>query len=138
MPNSVRFRHFAMVAALAMLLTGCIPASFAETPFEREAGDTASLISAAATTIEFLHDDKIDRRYAEASLVVYRQSVADSASKLESAQGAPGEATLNPVLDDVKDAQDILARPCLDDSCDWHGQIRTLTSAKDALLEISQ
>lgn len=126
-----------MITVAAIILTGCVPSTFAVPPFVRQAEDAASSLSAAATTLEFLHDGKLDSRYASSSLVVYQQALTGVASILPGEDGAPDEATLQPVLEQFERAQAVLDDPCLSDECDWQSQIETLNAAKDALLEVS-
>jgi hypothetical protein len=127
-----------LIAVALIALSGCSPSGFAQTPFQREAGDVASAFSAAATTLEQLHTGKLDERYAKASMVVYRQVATGADKALPAAGGAPDEATFQPVLDLVKEAEDVMQSPCLADECDWQRQVDTLNSARDALLEASQ
>jgi hypothetical protein len=125
--------------ALALIaLSGCSPAGFSQTPFQCQAGDAASIFSAAATTLEQLHTGKLDERYAKSSMVVYRQLVTGAEASLPKAGGAPDAATFQPVLDQVQDAEDVMRSPCLADDCDWQRQVDTLNAARDALLEVSQ
>lgn len=125
------------VAGLALLLlSGCDAPAFTNTPFQREAGDAASSYSAAATTLEFLHDGKLDRRYARASLLVYHEAMQGKTAAVARADGAP--ARLGPVINRMQRADAVLADPCLDDDCDWQAQVDTLRDAQHALTEVSQ
>jgi hypothetical protein len=127
-----------LAAALLVLLAACSPSSVSETPFARQASDAASSISAAATTLEYLHAGKLDTRYATSSLDIYREMLQKIAPELPGQGGAPDESTLRPVLDTVRQAQDVLDDPCLTETCDWQGQIDTLHRAQQALLEVSE
>jgi hypothetical protein len=128
-----------ILTAMALLaLSGCSPYTYTQTAFQREAGDVASAFSAAATTLEQLHTDKLDTRYAAGSLVVYRQLASGADASLPAAAGAPDETRLGPVLAAVRKADDVLRSPCMDDDCDWQRQVDILTTARDALLEVSQ
>jgi hypothetical protein len=125
-------------AALLILLAACSPSTYSETPFVRQASDAASAIAAAATTLEYVHTGKLDTRYATSSLDIYREMLRKIIPKLPDQGGAPDDATLQPVLDTVRQAQDVLDDPCLNDSCDWQGQVNTLRQAQQALLEVSE
>lgn len=137
----LRFRRFgpvALAASLLISLTACSPDAFTQTPFVREAQDAASLLSAASMTIEYAHSGKMDDRFARSSLDIYREPLAGMALSLPRQRGAPDRSTLAPVVELLRDAQAVLADPCLDDSCDWRGQVAILDDASRALLELGQ
>jgi hypothetical protein len=136
--SAARPRTLGLLAALILVLAACSPTSYAETPFVRQASDAASLLSAAATTIEYLHDDKLDTRYASPSLQIYRDMLKKIAPTLAGQRGAPDDATLQPVLDKLDAAQQALDEPCLADDCDWQAQLDTLRQAQDALTGVSE
>ena len=133
-----RDRQIVLVLIAALLtLSGCVPSGFAQTPFQREAGDAASSFSAAAMTLEQLHTGQLDHGYARGSIVVYQQAVRDVETTLASADGAPDSSTLDPVLTKVTEAHQVLDHPCLEGQCDWQAQVRALEAARDALVEVS-
>lgn len=137
----LRFGRIVLVAVLTSLLislTACSPDAFTQPPFAREVEDAASLLSAASTTIEYVHSGKLDDRFARSSLLIYRESLEGMAASLPGQRGAPDEATLAPVIEQLRDAEGALADPCLDDTCDWRRQLVTLDGASRALLELSQ
>lgn len=124
--------------SLLIVFSACSPAAFTQTPFVRGAGDAASLLSAASTTIEYAHSGKLDDRYARSSLRIHRESLAGMATTLSGQRGAPDDATLAPVIDRLRAAEGALADPCLDDTCDWRSQLDALDDASRALLALSQ
>lgn len=126
-----------ILVLMTLVLTSCVPESFAQTPFARESSDAASTLSAAAITIEYLHTGKIDRRYATSSMFIYRESLIGIPQKLPGLPGSPGDETLGPVLEGLVAAQDILDRPCFEETCDWSGQVAELRAVSEDLLELS-
>jgi hypothetical protein len=139
--TSSRARYLAnllVIVSSIIAITGCSPSGFAQTPFQRQAGDAASSFSAAATTLEQLHNEELDVRYAKASLMVYQQSTTGMDNTLPDASGAPDLETLEPVIAAVRQAEAVMNTPCLGRDCDWQGQVQTLNAAKDALLGVSQ
>jgi hypothetical protein len=126
-----------MILITVTALAGCGPSSFSQTPFQRQAGDAASSYSAAATTLQYLHDGKLDSRFATSSLIVYRQATQGIQKTLPDLGGAPDDASLQPVLVQIEAAEEVMDQPCLSDDCDWQTQIKTLNAAKDSLLEVS-
>jgi len=132
-----RVVQMGVVAFAVLILTGCIPAAIAETPFQRNAGDAASLLSASALAIEQVHHGKLDSRYATASLALYRTHVSQLPS-FEHLRGAPDRTTIDQLSDDLAQVAPILAAPCLEGSCDWEGQVRTLRAASRDFEQASQ
>jgi hypothetical protein len=137
--RSGRQRAPLLVILLSLVLTACVPESFAATPFDREAGDTASTLSAAATTIQFLHDGKLDRRYAVSSMSIYQETLRDVTKKLPGLRGAPDGETLQPAIDALTRSQAIIEEPCLDNdaTCDWAAQVSQLEQASAQMLELA-
>jgi len=133
----LRNRWLGLLAALAIFLAACSPTSYAETPFVRQASDAASALSAAAMTIDSLHNGTLDTRYAEPSIGIYRDRVRTIAPTLADQRGAPDDATLRPILDALDEAEQALDEPCLDDGCDWQAQVDALRAARDALLGVA-
>lgn len=133
-----RIATLPLTLIVVIALSGCVPGNFAQSPFDTTAQDAASSMFAAATTLEFLQEGKLNRRYASSSLVVYQQAVDGVASTLPNETGAPDDATLQPVIEHFQRAEAILNDPCLGDECDIQGQIETLRNAGDLLLEVSQ
>lgn len=134
-----RLRRSFFLVLLPLLLTSCIPESFAAPAFDRQASDAASTLAAAGTTIEFLHEGKLDERYTKASMVIYREMLRGVTGTLPELTGAPDDAALQPVLADLRQAQDVMDHPCLDDEegCDWAGQVDLLAQVSGELLELT-
>jgi hypothetical protein len=137
LPGHPRFAL--LLILLSLLLTACIPESFAATPFDREVTNTASTLSAAATTIQFLHDGKLDRRYATSSMSIYQETLRGVAKQLPGLRGAPDDETLKPAIDSLARSQAIIEDPCLDtdNTCDWSAQVSQLEQASAQMLELA-
>jgi len=129
--------RLALLAGMLLTLSGCVPASFANTPYQQEAGDAASLVAAAATSIELAHTGELDPRYARASIRIYRDHLA-TIPAFGGLRGAPDNDPVTGALDAAVDgAIAVLADPCLDDGCDWRGQLASLREAGLALEDAS-
>ncbi len=117
----------AAVALLVVLVitTGC---SFSHTPFARTAGDVAATLAAAAASIEYDHQGKLTDAYAR---VGFREALAGVDTSLPSLDGAPDAATVGHLIERLRAVRPILSSPCLDDRCDWDGQVQTLRGASD-------
>lgn len=116
---------------VALAAGGC---QFRKSAFANAADNAGSEYAAAAATLQYLHDGKLPRAYAEAAFVSYRQALRGVDARLRTAGGAPAEPELAPLLHAVQNADEAIAHPCLSDDCDWQGQIAALRTASDALL----
>ena len=127
-----RLRALLLAGLLLATLAGCVPASFAQTPFQQQTGDAASLVSAAAASIEFAHTGKLDDRYARSSLSIYRDMLA-KLPDLAELRGAPDDGSATDLSTAIDDAAALLDDPCLSDDCDWQGQVDTLQATAQSL-----
>lgn len=115
---------------------GCTSATpITQTPFAREATDAASVFSAAAETISFVHADRLTVEYGKAAMVNFDEQVRGVASELPALQGAPGPASMSQLAQLVAAAAADLQAACLAEDCDWETQVQRLNGARAALLE---
>jgi hypothetical protein len=128
------------VAAVAVALYGCASGPITQTPFQRAASDAASIMSAAAYTVQFVHDDpaRLTVAYAQGAVVNYLDQVATTPEELPTLEGAPEQATVEALVDHLTQAIDDLENVCLVPECDWQGQVERMTAASEALAEAAQ
>ena len=129
--------RYGVAAALSVALAGCgSTETITQTAFERQAADGASVFSAAATTLRFVHADPADFtvEYGAGSMINYDDQVASLPDDLPTAAGAPDQATVARLVDAITPAVDAIANPCLLPDCDWQSQVEALESGKEALL----
>jgi hypothetical protein len=129
--------RYGVAAALCVALAGCgTTQAITQTAFERQAGDGASVFSAAAETLRFVHVDpaKFTVEYGAGSMINYDDQVSSLPDDLASADGAPDQATTAHLVEVVMPAVNAVANPCLLPDCDWQSQVAALDAAKDALL----
>jgi hypothetical protein len=126
-----------MAVSLALLLTGCIPSSFAQTPYQQAVGDAAALFVSSATVIEQVHEDELDRRYADSTLALYRAHLEELPA-FAGLRGAPESDEPARLAALLEDTTFIVIDPCLEDGCDWQGQVETLRQASTTFEEAGQ
>ena len=112
-----------------VITTGC---SFTQTPFARTADDVAATLAAAAASIEYDHQGKLTDAYARGSFVGFREALGGVETSLPALGGAPDEATVRRLIERLRAVRPILSSPCLDNRCDWDGQVQALRGASDA------
>jgi hypothetical protein len=130
-----------LAAVLLAALPGCgSTQGITQTAFERQASDGASIMSAASTTLQFVHGQppSMTVEYGAGSMVNYADQVSSLSEELPQAEGAPDQQTLQPVLDSLDPAVAAIENPCLVADCDWQSQIAALDAARDALLAASE
>jgi hypothetical protein len=113
-------------------MSGC---QFAQSSFANTASNAGSAFAAAETTLTFLHQGRLSRRYAASSFVNFKAELAGLDQQLPTLNGAPGKATLHHLLALYKPAMQAVNAPCLDMSCNWQAQIAALNRASKAFLE---
>ncbi|HEU4571733.1 MAG TPA: hypothetical protein VFR93_03535, partial [Candidatus Limnocylindrales bacterium] len=69
--------------------------------------------------------------YGRASFVEYASAVDGASDELRSANDAP--RNVDAVARTVAAAEEVVRDPCLEGSCDWTRQVRTLDAARAAL-----
>lgn len=126
-----------MAIALAQLLTGCIPSSFAQTPYQQAIGDAASLFASSATVIEQIHQGELDRRYAHSTLALY-QAHLEKLPAFGGLRGAPDGDEPSRLATLLEDTIPIVSDPCLESDCDWQSQVEALRQASTAFEEAGQ
>lgn len=130
----------AAACVIGVVLSGCSSEPITQTPFQRAAGDAGSILSAAAYTIQFAHDQpaKLTVEYGQASMVNYLDQVATAPDELPMLSGAPDPASVTALVDHLNAAITDLRNACLVPDCDWQSQVQELTAASDALIEAAE
>ena len=123
------YRAAGALILITVIATGC---SFAQTPFGRTAGDIGATLAAAAATIEYDHQGRLTDAYARGSFVGFREALAGVDTSLPALGRAPEAAVVGSLIDQLRAVQPVLSSPCLDDRCDWVGQVQALRGASDA------
>lgn len=123
-----------IVMLLLFALSGC---SATQSAFDKTAGNAASELAAAATTLEYLHQGKLTVAYARSSFVNFANNVRGVGSQLAGLQGAPPPATVRRLAALYRQAELAVRRPCLEGSCNWRVQVTALNHASAALIKAS-
>ncbi len=124
-----RLGWLAAIAALP-LLSGC---GVTRTQFQNTAGGAGGELAAAATTLQYVHEGRLNRAYASSAFASYRDALLITEKQLPSVPGAPDRATIEQLLKLYRPAYRAVEQPCLEDSCDWPGQVDALRQASEAL-----
>lgn len=128
-----RYCRAGLLAVLLLVaLTGC---QFTQPEFERTAGDTGATFAAAATTLTYVHEQKIPPQYATSSFANFESTLAGLDQQLPGQQGAPDRKLLQSLLSLYREAMKIVQQPCLEATCDWRTQVQTLKAASQAFLK---
>jgi hypothetical protein len=131
-----RSRLALLGATLAFV--GCSGTAVTQTPFARVAADTASVFSAAAQTIRFVHSAQLTVEYGQGAMVNFSEQVRGVASELPTLEGAPEPPAAADLSVLVAAAAADLEAACLREGCDWTAQVERIEQAKRALLEAVQ
>lgn len=137
MSRSMALHRSVALIALCALLADCGSGqAITQTGFEREASDGASIMSAAAETLRFVHATPAGMtvEYGAGSMINYLDQVVSLPDDLRGADGAPDEATLDRLNVVVQPAIAVIENPCLLSGCDYSTQVAVLDAARDALL----
>ena len=126
--------------ALAVALSACSSEPITQTPFQRAAGDAASIMSAAAYTIQFVNDQppKLTVEYGQAAVINYLDLVSSAPDELPILAGAPDQAAVGTLVGLLERGIADLETACLTPDCDWQSQVEELTEASDALEDASE
>ena len=126
--------------ALAVALSACSSEPITQTPFQRAASDAASIMSAAAYTIQFVHDQppKLTVEYGQAAVINYLDLVSSAPDELPILAGAPDQAEVRTLVGLLQTGIADLENACLLPECDWQSQVEELTEASDALEEAAE
>jgi hypothetical protein len=134
MPSASRVT-FTLTLLGALLVAACSATQpITQTSYQRAAGDGASLLAAAAETLEQLHADppRLTREYAQSALANYSELFAGVPEQLEGHQG--GES----LAEALSQAAAEMAAPCLEDACDWSTQARDFRDLSERLSEAAE
>ena len=126
-------RSMALLAAIAAIpvLSGC---EVTKTQFQNTAGGAGEL-AAAATTLEYVHEGRLNRAYASSAFASYRDALLVTEKQLPTVPGAPDTGPVAELLTLYRPAYRAVEQPCLDDSCDWRAQVDALKKASEALVK---
>ncbi len=130
----------ARVAVLGTILAGVVVSGCSgatTTPFARAAQDGSGTFSAAAVTITDLHAGRLTREYAAATLGVLRSEAEALPDEIRAADGAPGPDVATRAAGDAQRMLTDIARPCLDEGCDWRAQADRLSAAARSLAALA-
>ncbi len=119
---------------LSLTISGC---SLTQSPFVRMVDSAGGTFSAAATTLAYFHQGKLSHAYTVSSFAGYESQLDGLDQQLPGQQGASAQATIRRLLALYKPAMQVVQQPCLDNSCDWRGQVATLERASRAFVEVS-
>jgi hypothetical protein len=129
-------RHYILLTFLLVTLlfftAGC---QLAQSSFARIAGNAGAEFSAAANTLNYVHQGKLTTIYASSSFADYQSKLSGIDQQLASQQGVPNSHTLHDLLTVYKPAMQAVNAPCLSNTCDWRGQLGALQHASDAFLK---
>jgi hypothetical protein len=101
--------------------------------FAQTAGDAASSLSVAATTLELVHRDRLTKEYAQGTFAGLEETLAGVADELSTLEGRPSQPEVDRLLSLFERAQPAVKDPCLEDDCAWQDQHDVLQEASDAL-----
>jgi hypothetical protein len=127
-----------LTLALGAVLFACSSGPVTETPFVQAASEAASLLSAGAETLRFVHSQRFTVEYGRAATINYHELVASLPEELPHLEGAPDQATVDRLMTMLEGAVADLANPCLLQGCDWESQVSRLDQAKQALLDATE
>lgn len=122
--------------AIVTLVMACSGQSLTQTPFEQAASDAASIFSAAAQTLRFIHEEpvRLTVEYGTGAMIIYYEQVSGTPDELPKLEGAPDSATVDQIVATVERAAADLQEPCLVPDCDWASQLERIDQARDSLL----
>ena len=119
---------FARVPVTALISLSLVACGWSQPPRAQLAEEAAGTFSAAAATLEALHQGKLTSQYAAASFDAFReQAAADSAELRAVGIEKAAEAAIDR-------ATEALRVPCFDPGCDWESQLDALKRAVRTLL----
>lgn len=129
-------RHYLLFASLLIVcLCSTTSCQLAQSSFARIAGNAGAEFSAAANTLNYVHQGKLTPLYASSSFAVYQSKLSGIDQQLASQQGVPDAHTLHTLLTAYKPAMQAVNMPCLSNTCNWRGQVDALQHASDAFLK---
>lgn len=129
------WRQFVAVSGFIALIFTTTACQMSQAPFQRKAGDAGATFAAAKATLDFEHQQKITSAYASSSFENFQRSLEGLDQELASQEGAPDPQNLQQLLQMYKAAMEVVKQPCLDENCDWRGQLAILDQTSQALLK---
>ena len=129
-----------LAGALAVALSGCSSEPITQTPFQRAAADAASVLSAAAYTLEFIHSEppRLTVEYGQASVINYLDQVTGVPEELPALDGAPDETAVRALTSQLDAAISDLENACLVPECDWQSQVARMTAVSQVLAQSAE
>ncbi len=127
-----RLRGLGALLCLTVVVSGC---SFTETSTQQFAGATAGELSAAATTLSYLHTGKLTEPYARSAFADYETQLQGADQQIGSMSPPGGQGTVRRLMKLFKSAEPALSEPCLDSGCHWQTQVRALHRAASAFVK---
>lgn len=106
--------------------------------FAQTAGDAASSLSVAATTLALVHHDELTKEYAQGTFALLEEALGGVAARLPTLDGRPDQQEVERLTSLFEAAMPAVKDPCLEDDCPWQGQHDALKRASDAFDEASQ
>ena len=123
-----------LYVSLAIVVTGC---QMTQSAFVRVTGEAGAELAAAATTLQYAHQDQLTLPYAQAAFDGYASALTGVDQEIAAAEGAPSQEMARRLADLAREAAAVAMQPCLTTSCDWQGQLTLLRHASAELLEAS-
>ncbi len=124
------------VALLLLVLVATTACQVTQSGFGRTAQAIGADFAAASVTLDYAHTGKITKLYAQASFQNYQEELSGMDQQLTSQQGGPGKATIEYLLKLYRAGIEVVNRPCLEESCNWHAQVAILDRASQAFLKV--
>jgi hypothetical protein len=133
MRSSFKYRLAGLYLLLSLTISAC---SLTQSPFARTVDGAGGTFSAAATTLTYFHQGKLSRAYTISSFAGYESQLNGLDQQLPAQQGASDQTTVRHLLALYKPAMQVVQQPCLENSCDWRGQVTTLERASKTFVEV--
>jgi hypothetical protein len=121
-----------LVIALSLTSTAC---QMTQSPFQRTAGEVGATFAAASVTLTYEHQQKISQAYATSSFENYLSNLQGLDQDLPSQSGTPDPQTVQQLLSLYKTALEAVKQPCLEEGCDWRGQVASLDKTSQTFLK---
>ncbi|QBD75373.1 hypothetical protein EPA93_04895 [Ktedonosporobacter rubrisoli] len=129
------FTLLLLLAGILCITSGC---QFSQSGFANLADSVGDVFIAANTTISYVQEGKLTPAYARASFVNYRSQLEGVEQQLPTQDGAPDKQKVRRLLALFQPAKQVVERPCLTNSCDWHTQVAILQRAGKAFQEAAE
>ena len=123
-----------LVIAVSLVTSGC---QITQPAFVRVTGEAGAEFAAAATTLQYAHEDQLTQPYARAAFESYASALDGADRQIASAEGAPSQELARRLADLSREAAAVVADPCFAASCDWRGQVMLLQRTSEVLREAS-